>query len=72
MPRRTFIDATAEDRCEWTITLRDGSEAQCGRRHVDGQLCRQHLKIRDAWSCAYCGGNDENPPDHCADCARPA
>ena len=21
--------------------------------------------------CEYCGGNDENPPDHCMDCARP-
>jgi hypothetical protein len=21
--------------------------------------------------CAYCGGNDENPPDHCMDCTRP-
>lgn len=22
--------------------------------------------------CPYCGGNDENPPDHCMDCTRPA
>jgi len=21
--------------------------------------------------CEYCGGNDENPPDHCMDCASP-
>jgi hypothetical protein len=21
--------------------------------------------------CEYCGGNDENPPDHCMDCAQP-
>jgi hypothetical protein len=21
--------------------------------------------------CEYCGGNDENPPNHCMDCARP-
>lgn len=67
---RRFIDATAEERCEWTVTLRDGSTAQCGRRHTDGQLCTQHAKIAARWSCAYCGGNDELPPDHCADCMR--
>lgn len=21
--------------------------------------------------CGYCGGNDEDPQDHCADCERP-
>ena len=21
--------------------------------------------------CEYCGGNDESPPNHCMDCARP-
>lgn len=25
----------------------------------------------DAAACEYCGGNDETPPDHCMDCARP-
>jgi hypothetical protein len=70
--QRRFIDATAEERCEWTVTLQDGSKAQCGRRHTDGQLCTQHSKMRAAWACVYCGGNDENPPDHCADCSRPA
>lgn len=68
---RRFIDATADERCEWTIKLRDGSEAQCGRKHTDGQLCTQHAKMRARWSCEYCGGNDENPPDHCMDCALP-
>lgn len=68
---RRFIDASAEERCEWTVTLRDGSTAQCGRRHTDGQLCTQHAKMAARWSCAYCGGNDELPPDHCADCTRP-
>lgn len=24
-----------------------------------------------AADCEYCGGNDETPPDHCMDCARP-
>lgn len=24
-----------------------------------------------SFSCTYCGGNDELPQDHCADCSRP-
>jgi hypothetical protein len=27
--------------------------------------------MADRWSCNYCGGNDELPPDHCMDCSRP-
>lgn len=28
--------------------------------------------LRERFSfCEYCGGNDESPPDHCMDCARP-
>ena len=69
---RRFIDAPYELRCGWTITLRDGSKAQCGRHHTNGRLCTQHEKMRAAWGCAYCGGNDETPPDHCMDCTRPA
>lgn len=70
---RRFIDAPSELRCSWTVTLRDGSEAQCGRyrRLGDPQLCTQHAKMHAAWSCEYCGGNDELPPDHCMDCERP-
>jgi hypothetical protein len=68
--KRVFIDALTEERCTWTVKLRDGSTAQCGRRKVVGDLCTQHAKIA-ARSCEYCGGNDENPPDHCMDCARP-
>jgi len=26
---------------------------------------------RSVFACAYCGGNDEDPQDHCMDCARP-
>lgn len=71
MSTRRFIDADAEQRCEWTVKLRDGSLAQCGRRHTDGQLCTQHAKMHARWSCTYCGGNDQLPPDHCMDCTRP-
>lgn len=42
---RKFIDAPLENRCQWDITLKDGSKAQCGRRHVDGRFCRQHAKM---------------------------
>lgn len=69
MPRR-FSDAHEDARCQWTITLKDGSKAQCGRRHVDSTLCKQHAKMAARFSCEYCGGNDELPPDHCTDCER--
>lgn len=68
---RRFIDAAQHERCEATITLRDGSQAQCGRKHTDGQLCTQHRKMCDRFKCSYCGGNDELPTDHCTDCERP-
>ena len=68
---RRFIDAPADQRCAWTVRLRDGSEAQCGRRKTGNNLCTQHQKIADRWSCDYCGGNDEFPTDHCVDCERP-
>lgn len=71
MTKRRFIDALTEERCRWTITLPDKSEAQCGRRHIDGDLCAQHLKMHKRWCCEYCGGNDEYPTDHTVDCSRP-
>jgi hypothetical protein len=42
-----FIDAPAEVRCTATITLRDKSTAQCGRRamHTGEMLCTQHYKL---------------------------
>lgn len=74
MSGRRFVDASSEERCQWTIRLRGGGKddfARCGRHHVDGQLCTQHAKMAAAWSCEYCGGNDELPPDHTMDCTRP-
>lgn len=46
-PRR-FRDAKQSERCKQDIRLRDGSEAQCGRRAVSDGLCRQHAKIATA------------------------
>lgn len=70
--KRSFKDAPADLRCQWDITLRDRSKAQCGRARKPGrQLCAQHQKIYDAMGCEYCGLNDELPPDHCTDCTRP-
>lgn len=68
--KRRFIDAPRELRCEWTITLRDGSKAQCGRYRRLGarNLCTQHRKMHGAMKFPCCGGNDELPPDHCMDC----
>ena len=45
---RRFIDAPYEHRCQWTVKLPDGSEAQCGRRRTVGTLCTQHAKIAKA------------------------
>lgn len=47
MKKRVFIDAKMECRCTWTITLKDGSQAQCGRRSkTDDRLCNQHAKMK--------------------------
>jgi len=43
--RRRFIDAPLAVRCIQTITLRDGSQAQCGRRRTKGKHCAQHEKL---------------------------
>jgi DnaJ-class molecular chaperone len=70
--RRAFTAPVDDDRCRWDISLRgDKSAARCMRRHTDGSLCTQHARIAARWSCEYCGGNDELPPDHCMDCTRP-
>jgi len=39
---RMYLDPPAKLRCQATITLRDGSKAQCGRRRKVGGLCTQH------------------------------
>lgn len=47
MTSRRFIDTPAEQRCQHTITLRDGSKAQCGkRRRAGGTLCTQHSQTK--------------------------
>lgn len=51
--RRRFIDALQNERCQWTIKCRDGSEAQCGRRHIDGALCRQHAKLDTGFKATH-------------------
>jgi len=51
--------------------LSDGSGARCMRRATVGNMCAQHAKMTEEFHCEYCGGNDELPPDHCADCERP-
>lgn len=40
--KRVFVDAPLDQRCTATITLKDGSAAQCGRYRKIGTLCRQH------------------------------
>ena len=43
--KRHFLDAATSDRCQYSITLRDKSQAQCGRRAISGRWCRQHTAI---------------------------
>jgi hypothetical protein len=45
-----------------------GIEAEIIRAR--GQATHQPQRTEPVF-CEYCGGNDENPPDHCMDCARP-
>lgn len=69
---KNTINPHLDKRCEWTVTLKDGSGAQCGRLKKVGRLCKQHSKMENAWYCEYCGtGNDEYPPQHTVDCERP-
>lgn len=65
-----FVDAPQDMRCQWDVTLRDGSKAQCGRRRKIGQLCTQHHKMHEAASFPCCGGTDELPPEHTMDCCE--
>jgi hypothetical protein len=45
--KRKFIDALNSVRCLQDITLSDGSRAQCGRRKVYGDFCKQHFKLAE-------------------------
>jgi hypothetical protein len=58
MKRRRFTAAEGEARCDATVTLRDGSSAQCMRRAtIDGQ-CWQHAPCRHGFTtearCGFC------------------
>lgn len=65
-PNSRFLDAPQAQRCAFSVILRDGSGAQCGRYRKIGALCRQHHKIE--FQC--CGGNDDPDPQHTQDCGR--
>ena len=69
--KRVFTDALYPLRCKAEIKLRDRSLAQCGRAAKVEGLCTQHHRIVESWSCDYCGGSDEIPPQHTQDCSRP-
>jgi hypothetical protein len=73
--KRRYTAPPDDQRCRQDITLRGdgpGEGARCMRRAVVDGMCRQHAEMARDSFCAYCGGNDETPPDHTADCARPA
>ena len=48
MKRRSYTAAMASERCGAPIKLRDGSGAQCMRRVVGSDFCRQHADKRVA------------------------
>jgi hypothetical protein len=58
MTKRRFVDAPADQRCSCTIFLRDGSEAQCGRRKKVGGLCTQHTRM----AAGYPAFAEADPP----------
>jgi hypothetical protein len=61
-PMRRFIDAPQECRCKATITLRDHSTADCGRRRIPGSnYCKQHT------GAGHCKHGVINP-HRCRDC----
>ena len=43
--KRKFHDAPYGERCMATVTLKDGSLAQCGRYRKLGILCLQHHRM---------------------------
>ena len=47
MNNRRFIDAPLWLRCVRTITLKDGSKAQCGRIAKIGLFCTQHARMQE-------------------------
>lgn len=72
MSRRVYMAPPDEQRCAADRKpLSDGSLARCMRRATVGNLCAQHARMVAEFHCEYCGGNDELPPNHCADCTRP-
>lgn len=57
-----FIDAPQSVRCGRTITLRDNSAAQCGRRAKRGGLCAQHFGIAFLGRIARLNGGKLSKP----------
>jgi len=67
---RMYIDPPNPERCTKTITLRDGSEARCGRRVCDfgTRRCWQHPHREDVshedlaeLRRVFAGGKDAEP-----------
>lgn len=49
-----FVDAPTDGRCQFAITLRDHTTAQCGRlAKTDDGFCTQHARILDSRSAKY-------------------
>lgn len=47
----------------------DGATFKTRMRDAVGAILA--LRPQEPTFCAYCGGNDEEPQDHCMDCSRP-
>jgi hypothetical protein len=69
--KRRYTAPPTNQRCRYDIRKPFGEGAQCMRRAVVDGMCRQHAAMARDSFCAYCGGNDDTPPDHTADCTRP-
>lgn len=64
--KRRFRDAPQQQRCTATITLRDKSEAQCGRYAKVKGLCRQHaIKSGVLVFCGHCDNYEQHSTQNC-------
>jgi len=69
--KRKYTAALLGNRCKADIKLKDGSGAQCQRASVAKGLCRQHFKMRETFSCPWCGSGRDDQAGHTVDCENP-
>ena len=70
--RAVVIGLEAEHVCVEGDAVKGGKlTRRASYRSVDTRAVGRKRLGMAGFSCAYCGGNDEDPQDHCVDCERP-